>query len=107
MMPQNEYVEIRNGAYYVAGTRVGLDVIVTEFNAGRSPEYVFEAYPSLGSLGKVYGAMAFILDHPDAVADYLQQQERRYERFQAENPFPADMLDRYERARQDGSAKPH
>ncbi|MEO8661304.1 MAG: hypothetical protein ABI693_22730 [Bryobacteraceae bacterium] len=26
MTPTNEYVEIRNGGYYVAGTRIGLDV---------------------------------------------------------------------------------
>ncbi len=26
-MPTNEYVEIRNGAYYVAGTRIGLDIV--------------------------------------------------------------------------------
>jgi hypothetical protein len=26
MMATNEYVEVHNGGYYVAGTRVGLDV---------------------------------------------------------------------------------
>lgn len=26
-MPTNEYVEVRNGGYYVAGTRIGLDVV--------------------------------------------------------------------------------
>jgi len=27
MMPANQYVEIRNGGYYLAGTRIGLDVV--------------------------------------------------------------------------------
>jgi hypothetical protein len=31
MMPTNEYVEVRNGGYYVAGTRIGLDVVVYDF----------------------------------------------------------------------------
>ncbi len=28
MMPTNQYVEVRNGGYYVAGTRIGLDVVI-------------------------------------------------------------------------------
>jgi len=28
MMPTNEYAEVRHGGYYVAGTRIGLDVVV-------------------------------------------------------------------------------
>jgi hypothetical protein len=47
MMPTNEYVEVRNGGYYVAGTRIGLDVVVYDFRRGRSAA-IFEAYPSLG-----------------------------------------------------------
>ena len=54
-MPTHQYVEIRNGAYYVAGTRIGLDVIVHEFRDGRSAEAIFDAYPSIGSMAKVYG----------------------------------------------------
>ena len=50
MMPINEYVEVRNGAYYVAGTRIGLDVVIREFRDGRSPEEIFDAYASIGSL---------------------------------------------------------
>ena len=35
-----QFVETRNGAYYVAGTRIGLDVVIGEFNEGRSPESI-------------------------------------------------------------------
>jgi uncharacterized protein (DUF433 family) len=61
MMPTNEYVEVRNGGYYVAGTRIGLDVVFYDFKRGKSPEGLFESYPSIGRLGKVYGVLAF---HP-------------------------------------------
>jgi uncharacterized protein (DUF433 family) len=61
MMPVNEYVEIRNGGYYLAGTRIGLDVLIHDFRNGRSAETIFDAYPSIGSLVKVYGAITFIL----------------------------------------------
>ena len=54
MMPTNEYVEIHNGGYYVAGTRIGLDVVIYDFRRGRSAEAIFEAYPSIGSLAGVY-----------------------------------------------------
>ena len=53
MMPANQYVEVRNAGYFVAGTRIGLDVVAYDFRRGRSAEAIFEAYPSLGSLAKV------------------------------------------------------
>jgi uncharacterized protein (DUF433 family) len=106
MMPTNEYVEVRNGAYYVAGTRIGLDVVVSEFRSGRSAESIFEAYPSTGSLERVYGVITFILKHPDAVDAYLKEQERRYEEVKARYPLPADMVERYERAKAERSAQP-
>ena len=64
MMPTNEYVEVRNGGYYVAGTRIGLDVVVYDFRDGRTAEAIFDAYPSIGSLAKVYGTITYILEHP-------------------------------------------
>jgi hypothetical protein len=41
-MPANEYVEIRNGAFYLGGTRIGLDVVVYDFRRGRTAEAIFE-----------------------------------------------------------------
>ena len=99
MMPTNEYVEVRNGGYYVAGTRIGLDVVVYDFRRGRSAEAIFEAYPSIGSLAKVYGAITFILEHPDAVEAYLKDQDR------IQYPMPQDMIDRFERAKKESSPR--
>jgi uncharacterized protein (DUF433 family) len=83
MISASEYIEIRNGGYYVAGTRIGLDVLVYDFRRGRSAEAIFEAYPSLGSLAKVYGAITFILEHPDEVEAYLDDQNRVFEQLKA------------------------
>ena len=105
MMPANEYVEVRNGGYYVAGTRIGLDVIVYDFRRGRSAEAIFEAYPSIGSLAKVYGAVAFILEHPAEVEAYLRDQESIFEQIKAQYPMPQDMIDRFERAKKDAAPR--
>ena len=97
MMPANEYIEVRNAGYYVAGTRVGLDVVVYDFRDGRSAEAIFEAYPAIGSLAKVYGAITFILEHPKEIDAYLEGQDSRYEEFKSQHPLTPDMIDRFER----------
>lgn len=97
----NEYVEVRSGGYYVAGTRVGLDTVIDEFRNGRLPDAIFEAYSAIGSLAKVYGAIAFILSNPNEIEAYLAAQERRYEDFKTANPLTQDMLERFERGRRE------
>jgi uncharacterized protein (DUF433 family) len=105
MMAANEYVEDRNGAFYIAGTRIGLDVVTYDFRNGRSAEAIFEAYPSIGSLAKVYGAITFILEHPREIEAYLADQDRRYEEIKARYPLTPDMIERFERARREGPVK--
>jgi uncharacterized protein (DUF433 family) len=105
MMPTNDYVEVRNGGYYVSGTRIGLDVVVYDFRRGRSAEAIFEAYPSIGSLAKVYGAITFILEHPAEVETYLEDQHRIFEQIKAQYPMPQDMLDRFEQAKKEAPSK--
>ena len=100
-MPANQYVEVRNNAYYVAGTRIGLDVIVYEFRDGRSAEAIFDAYPSIGSLARVYGTLTFVLEHPNEVDAYLRGQDRRYEEFKAARPLPSDMVERFQRGKRE------
>lgn len=48
---------MRDGSYYIAGTRVSLDSIVRLFKNGVSPESILRSFPSAGSLEKVYGAI--------------------------------------------------
>ncbi len=68
----SEYVEQRNGGYYVAGTRVSLDSVVCAFLRGDSPERILERYPLLGKPARVYGAIAFYLDHQDVIDAYIE-----------------------------------
>ena len=75
----SEYVEQRNGGYYVAGTRISLDSVVYAFNRGDSPERILEQYPFLEKLAKVYGAIAFYLDHKEDIDVYLEQSKREFE----------------------------
>jgi uncharacterized protein (DUF433 family) len=102
--PISPYIEERNEGLYVAGTRIGLDVVAYEFRNGRSGEAIFDAYPSIGSLAKVYGAITFILEHPKEIEDYLAEQDRRYEEIKARYPLTPDMLERFERAKSERSA---
>src|ERR1035438_8010790 len=93
------YIEARNGGYYIAGTRIGLDVVVYDFRDGETAETIFESYPSIGSLAKLYGAITFILEHPEEIEEYLAEQKRRFEEIKARYPMPQDMIDRFERAK--------
>ena len=76
MMPASPYIEARNGGYYIAGTRIGLNVVIFDFRDGDSAEAILQAYPSIGSLAKVYGALTFILEHPGEIEEYLAEQDR-------------------------------
>jgi uncharacterized protein (DUF433 family) len=72
----SEYLEERNGGYYIAGTRVSLDSVVYSFERGNSPEAIQESFPVL-KLAQIYGAIAFYLDHRPEVRQYLEEKERR------------------------------
>lgn len=72
----SEYIEERNGGYYVAGTRVSLDSVVYSFERGNSPEAILKEFPLL-RLPQIYGAIAFYLDHQAEVRAYLENEERR------------------------------
>jgi len=74
----SEYIEQRNGGYYVAGTRISLDSVVYSFNDGQSPEAIQEDFPSL-KRGQIYGAIAFYLDHQAVIDKYLEDTKKKFE----------------------------
>ena len=74
----SEYIEQRNGGYYVAGTRISLDSVVYSFNEGQSPEAIQEDFPSL-KRAQVYGAIAFYLDHQAELDKHLEETQREFE----------------------------
>jgi len=73
-----DYVEQRDGGYYIAGSRVSLDSIVYEFLSGSSAEAIQQAFSTV-SLEDVYGAIAFYLANRSKVDEYLTQGEQEYE----------------------------
>jgi hypothetical protein len=93
----NQYVEVRDGGYYMAGTRIGLDVIAHDFQSGKA-----QGHPAKLSdnrfLGKGYGVITFILEHPRQIASYLADQERLWLELKDSNPLPPDLLERFMRA---------
>ncbi len=76
-MEQCEYVEQRNGGFYVAGTRISLDSIAYSFKAGDSPETIRQNFSSL-RLEQVYGAIAFYLAHEQEVDANIREGKKSY-----------------------------
>jgi uncharacterized protein (DUF433 family) len=65
------YIEQRDDAYVVAGTRVSLDSVVYAFLEGQSAEAIAQAFPAL-TLEQVYGAITYYLAHRNEVDRYLE-----------------------------------
>jgi uncharacterized protein (DUF433 family) len=95
-----EYVEKREGAYRISGTRVSLDSVVYAFLRGASPESIAQSFPAL-TLEEVYGAIAFYLGHQSEIEAYLEKGDREFEalRQQARRSNPMLYL-KLEEARQ-------
>ncbi|HBY58338.1 MAG TPA: hypothetical protein DEH78_00845, partial [Solibacterales bacterium] len=74
MLPPSPYIETRNGGHYVAGSRIGIDVVTFAFRRGGTAEDIFRAFPSIGSLAKVYGVLTYILEHPNEIESYLEEE---------------------------------
>jgi uncharacterized protein (DUF433 family) len=79
-----EYVEQRNGGYYVAGTRVSLDSVVYAFLKGKTPEGIQSSYSAL-SLEQIFGALAYYLANRPVIDEYLKRQEAGFDRMRAED----------------------
>jgi uncharacterized protein (DUF433 family) len=96
----HEYIEVRGGGYYVAGSRVSLASIIHAFRDGASPETIRQSFPTL-SLAQVYGAIAFHLNHPQESEAYLQELRRKWEELERKGQPPSEELqNKLERARQ-------
>jgi len=94
-----QYVEQREGGYYVAETRVSLDSIVQCFNEGLSPEAILGEFETL-TLAQVYGAIAWYLENQPSIDAYRMRQLQRFEaERRAAPPLPAGLRERLDAAR--------
>jgi uncharacterized protein (DUF433 family) len=101
-----EYVEEREGAYYLAGSRVSLASVIFAFREGASPETIRQNFPSL-SLAQVYGAIAFYLNRPEESEKYLQRLAARWNELEQQGqPLSEDLRKKIEQARHDSVAEP-
>ena len=67
------YIEQRNDAYYLRETNVLLDLIVSRFHEGLTPEKIqSECFPQL-TLEQIYGAIAYYLRHKIEINAYLKR----------------------------------
>jgi uncharacterized protein (DUF433 family) len=98
---RSPYVEVRNGAYYVAGTRVSLASVIHAFRQGASRETILQDFPYLNSLAKVYGAITFIVENPTVVEECLEGQAQRWKDLEQRHPLPPEMVERFKRAREE------
>ena len=76
-MPR-EYVEERNGGYYVANTRVSLESVIYAFLRGESPEGITDSFPAL-SLEQVFGALAYYTANRYELDRYLSAGSSEFE----------------------------
>jgi uncharacterized protein (DUF433 family) len=70
-----------DGTIRVADSRVSLDSVVHHYKLGASAEQIAQKFPSL-DLADVYAAIAYYLNHEEAVEEYLRQQEAAGEEVQ-------------------------
>jgi uncharacterized protein (DUF433 family) len=95
-----EYVEERNGGYYLTGTRVSLDSIVQCFNEGLSPETILGEFETL-TLTQVFGAITFYLENQPAVDAYRVRQQQRFDATRRNAaPLPENLRQRLVSARE-------
>jgi uncharacterized protein (DUF433 family) len=78
VVASKSYVEYRNDAYWVEGTRISLDSVVYAFSKGVSPESIVQSFPLL-TLEQVYGAIAFYLANRAEIDVYLVAEEAAFD----------------------------
>jgi uncharacterized protein (DUF433 family) len=73
-----QYVEMIEGAYRVAGTRVSLDSVVGAFWRGQTAESIAQSFPVL-TLEQVYGTLTFYLANKAEIDAYLREADVEFE----------------------------
>jgi uncharacterized protein (DUF433 family) len=93
-----EFVERRDGSFYLIGSRVPLATIVHDFKNGDAPETIHSNLSTL-SLEQVYGAITFYLGNKGEVERDLLERRRVEDEFIKTHPAPPELKAKLERAR--------
>ena len=94
-----EFVEQREGSFYLVGSRVPLAFIVDEFMNGEAPEAIRTHYSTL-SLEEVYGAITFYLGNQAKAEQDLADRRRIEDEYSKANPTSPEIKEKFERMRQ-------
>jgi len=73
-----QYVEQRDGGYWIISRRVTLDSVVYAYIAGQTAESIAQSFPVL-TIEEVYGAIAFYLSNRAEVDAYLMRTKADYD----------------------------
>ena len=73
-----QYIDRRDGGYWIKGSRVSLDSIVYAFLSGQTAESIAQSFPTL-LLEQVYGAIAFYLSNRTEIDAHLAQTKTDFE----------------------------
>src|ERR1041385_2386057 len=96
-----EYVEQRDGSYWIAGKRISLASVVYAFRRGAAPESILRSFPLL-TLEEIYGAITYYLAHQQKVDAYLEQEEAECEKTrQASREVYPEWHEKLDRARKE------
>ena len=96
-----EYIDQRDGNYYISGTRISLDSLIHAFHRGESPETICQNFELL-HLEEVYGAIAYYLANQTTLDAYLLGQGKKWtEGKRSSEPLPASLRERLTRVRDD------
>jgi len=63
---------INSNAIRIVGTRIGIETIIDDYEAGASPEEIVLHYPTL-SLEQTHAAITYYLANRDALTSYLKR----------------------------------
>jgi uncharacterized protein (DUF433 family) len=96
---ERDFVQLRDGSFYLAGSRVPLAHLVREFQQAESPEAIRSHYSTL-SLEQVYGAITFYLGNREEVEDDIARRERDEAIYTAAHPVDSDVKEKFGRMRQ-------
>jgi uncharacterized protein (DUF433 family) len=96
-----EYVEKRNTGLFIVGSKVALESVVYEYEGGASPEGILLAYPGLGSLENVYGAITYYLANRREVETYMEETDKLWERMRSQQRLPEALRRRLDRAKKE------
>ena len=110
---ENYFEFIEDQAIRIAGTRVGIETVLRDYQEGASPEEIVLHYPTL-SLDQVYATITYYLANREKIQAYLAQvRQRQEEAWQEQQRHPSDFvlalrrrLERERRALSEEKAQP-